>query len=286
MTAPGRLAYRGPMPERLARLKLDMSRPGFYDEPAFLAAERTDPTLLEAYAAFVEARPLPEGYVQYARARVEQTASFLLKELRADGRKGACIDMSAAISRFLERQGVWNYIVTGAVTISFPASTGRAPKHFWPIGNGPCTPGASAAHMWVNAPPFRIVDLTLAMQPYGNGEERWLPDAILAEDPRPGEVELADLLDPEGRTELRRALRREPNLQDVKLINAGILDRVKKFGTWEYRHDGTQIRYVACAISAPDAPMETAKNLQLNGRYMLDLWREFENSVGPPTAPT
>lgn len=265
------------MPGRLAGLNLDKSRPGFYDEPAFLAAERTDPTLLEAYAGFVQALPLDESYREYARARVKTTTTFLLEELKADGRNGACIDVSHALSRFLERQNVWNFIVSGAVTISFPASSGRPPKHFWPMGSGPHTLGAKAAHMWVHAPPFAVVDLTLMMQSYENGEERWLPGAVVAEHLSTAAAVLSDLVDPEGCLELQRTVRRSPNLQDVKLLNSKLLDRIKRLGVLEYLHEGTRIRYVACAVSAPDGPMETAKNLLLRGQDMMDLWRKFEH---------
>lgn len=273
------------MPARLARLKLDTSRPGFYDDPSFLAAERSDPTLLEAYAAFVEKRRVDARYADYARARVRETSTFLLRELKADGRKGACVDLSQALSRFLERQGVWNYIVSGAVTISFPSSSGLPDKHFWPIGNGPSVPGAVAAHAWVRVPPFAVVDLTLSMQPYTRGEERFLPDAIIAENPPTGSADLSDLLDPEARTDLRHHLGRTPRLDDVRLINAGLLDRIRAFGVWDIVNDGTGVRYVCCAVTAPDGPMETATSLCLRGRYMMDLWREYESATRPPSGP-
>lgn len=210
-----RWARIGGVPTRLAKLNLDTSRPGFYDDAAFLAAERGDPKLLEAYAGFVDGLTLDQDYFKYARERVRETASFLLKELKADGRQGACIDLASAVSRFLERQGVWNYLVKGALTLSFPASSGLSSKHFWPIGNGPSASGATAAHVWVRAPPFVVVDLTVAMQPYSECAECFLPDAVIAENAPRGKVGLSDLLDPEAREELRYRLHREPKLNRI-----------------------------------------------------------------------
>lgn len=96
------------MPTRLAGLGLDLTKPGFYDDPAFLAAERRDPRLLEAYAYFIDGISLDENYVEYVRERTHATVTFLHRALVEDGRMGACVDVSAALSRFLERQGVWN----------------------------------------------------------------------------------------------------------------------------------------------------------------------------------
>lgn len=42
--------------DRFRSLGIDFARPGFYDAPQFLAQERRDPRLLEAYAEWVLAR--------------------------------------------------------------------------------------------------------------------------------------------------------------------------------------------------------------------------------------
>jgi hypothetical protein len=41
----------------------------------------------------------------------------------------------------------------------------------------------------------------------------------------------------------------------------------------QYRE--TRVRYVACAVTAPDGPLETANNVVLRGKTMSDLWHEF-----------
>lgn len=75
------------LPNRLAALNLDTSRPGFYDDPAFLAAEKQDPRLLEAYGSHIDQLQLDDGYLAYARARVRETAAFLVDRLWMDPRR-------------------------------------------------------------------------------------------------------------------------------------------------------------------------------------------------------
>lgn len=167
-----------------AALKVDTSRPGFHAEKAFLRAEeRIGRTLLIEYATYVDAhtRALGAGYLQYARERVRETAAFLLERLLADGRPGACVDMSIILGAFLERQGVWNYAVRGEVEIVFSPALQLPPF----IMRSTDVPGHGLApgHVWLCAPPFGIVDLTLTLQAYENGEERHLPPSVLESNP-------------------------------------------------------------------------------------------------------
>src|SRR6187402_329685 len=107
------------MASRIDALGIDTSRPGFYNEPGFQAAERGDKKLLQAYADHVEHLSLDDGYLAYARERIVESASFFAERLHRDGRRGACLDASMILGQFLERQGVWNYVAEGALSIRF-----------------------------------------------------------------------------------------------------------------------------------------------------------------------
>lgn len=263
------------MPNRISQLKIDTTSPGFYDDPKFVEAERSDPSLLEAYAEFVRGRAFGHEYAAAARVQVESVTSFLSDRLRRDGRKGACIDMSCTVSRFLERLGVWNYIVIGSVTIEFPSDSKLKPRHFWSIGSGPSAQGARAAHAWVCAPPYSIIDLTLAMQPYTSGEENYLPKCVTEEHAIKATAIFSDIVDPEARASVRRVLGREPTISDLERLSAGLPERVRTLGAFEIYHNSTKVRYVACGVSAPDAPMELAENIRLSGKRMIELWQDF-----------
>ena len=75
---------------------INSSRPGFYDDPGFKSLEAETPTALEWYFPFVELAGRDVAYVERARGIIENAAAFLHERLVADGRKGACIDASAA----------------------------------------------------------------------------------------------------------------------------------------------------------------------------------------------
>ena len=257
---------------RLRKLGVNTSKPGFYDQPAFLAAEKTDPALLEAYADFVEERVHSKDYLASAERAVEQTTTFLYERLLADGRKGACVDISLVLSQFLERQGIWNYLVKGALTVVFPPSSGFDPRYFCPLtfGNNPAVTG----HAWVCAPPFRIVDLTLTMQPYTGGEEKYLDGPVLAKSGRPTSVTAVDLFDspPPGYP--------YPTLKDAQESDPTLLKRIKRYGAIEVPVRHTRLRYFACSPSAPDLPLEKARNLNLSGKWPIELWNDFEKTRG------
>jgi hypothetical protein len=73
---------------------IPLDAPGFYDYPAFPAAEREDPRFLELYARYVEARAYDEAYLAHAAAKITATANAVAAAVAADGRLGACVDAS------------------------------------------------------------------------------------------------------------------------------------------------------------------------------------------------
>src|SRR5258708_3092372 len=91
-----------------SRLGINFDVPGFHDTPEFKRAEQDNPTLLETYGDFVEARSYSASYLAWARPIILDAAAYLHRELVRDGRPGACIDASIALSQFLDRLGVWN----------------------------------------------------------------------------------------------------------------------------------------------------------------------------------
>jgi hypothetical protein len=255
------------VPHRLAALALDRSRPGFYDEPAFIAAERRDPRLLEVYAGHVDGLQFDDGYLRYARARVRATTAFLFERLWEDPRRGACVDVWLVLGRFLERQGVWNYGVRGAVAISFPPKSRLRPYHMRRHGDVP-------GHVWLCAPPLRIVDLTIALQEYSNDEARHLQKFIIEENARARAPVVADLLDDGDRLALRASLGREPRVADVSTFVAE---------AWTVRRAEVELRYTPTGVTALDGTLEAARNLQLSGKYPGELWLEFQQEKAPPT---
>ena len=60
----------------------------FYNHPAFLAAERQDPSFLEFYAAWVRARRRDDAYDVHVRRVVPRMADIIADEIARDGQLG------------------------------------------------------------------------------------------------------------------------------------------------------------------------------------------------------
>jgi hypothetical protein len=91
---------------------------GFYDDLAFLKAEQTNTRLLEKYARWVALRPRSPDYEARARTTVPRLASIIERRIEKDGLRGSCLNVSAMISRMLDRLGIWNFVHRGAFTVS------------------------------------------------------------------------------------------------------------------------------------------------------------------------
>lgn len=259
--------------ELLCELGVNTDAPGFYDDPRFVEAERENPFLLEEYSGFIRAKSFTVEYMDRARRIIKAASQFLFDRLAEEGLRGTCIDASMVLSRFLERQGVWNYAANGALTIFFDCSTGLDPTYFSPI----MMPGnkAKAGHVWLYAPPFEIVDVTVSRQPYRQGQERFLPDYVLAKKVSRCSFDAADLMEPEAVAHFAHMNSRLPTLEDVETISPGILERIRRFGPVEAKHGQTRLRYLTPAVSAPLEPLEEYRNLRLGGKYPAELYEEF-----------
>lgn len=262
--------------EAFRQLGISYTSPGFYDDPAFIAAENQAPAFLETYADYIETRVFDQQYLSRARQEVEAAALFLYRELVADGRLGACIDASLTLSRFLERQGIWNYVVKGALTIRFPDGSGVPTSYFQPImaTDNP----AMAGHVWLCAPPFRIVDITITQQPYDRGQDCFLTEPILAEAGSAAQVETADMIEEEAVSQFAAHYGRVPTLRDLQSMCPDAFSCMKKYGVIEIAKNNAVLKYIPCGISAPDAQLEESRGLCLSGKYSSELYEAYQRA--------
>jgi hypothetical protein len=130
--------------------------------------------------------------------------------------------------------------------------------------------------VWLRAPPYRVVDLTIGVQDYVHGEERHLPGYVCDEHPASSPATITDLLDDHDREALHANLRRTPRLEDISGFarDASIV-----------RHHDVAIRYVPTGVTAADVALEEARNLCLTGKYPLALWVDFVTQMAPPSGP-
>lgn len=255
--------------------------PGFYDDRAFVRAERSNPALLERYADFVRLRPHTDDYLARAEQVVRGVAGFLVTKLLQDGRLGACVDAALTLSRFLEQEGVWNYVAAGALAIHFSGEPTIPDAVFSPI----MQPGNSAVtgHAWVVAPPFNVIDVTAGLQPYEPEQASLVPTSTLILGPTPGvDWSPNDLFDADALAQFMIEYGRSPTKRDILRLVPGLDARIARLGVVEARTGRCHLVYTPCAITAPDCSLELARNLILSGRTPQDLYDEYVSLKGPP----
>ncbi len=73
---------------------IDVSAPGFYDDPTFSERESRNPDYLNNYARFVRGRQYSPEYLERAERVIRVVGDVLEAELVKDGREGACVDLT------------------------------------------------------------------------------------------------------------------------------------------------------------------------------------------------
>ena len=85
-----------------AEHNIPIQKPGFYDHPNFKAIEENNPAFLNCHARFVQQQPRDKAYDDRVKILVPKIAKTLHQELEAEGRFGACVDLSMVLSRILD----------------------------------------------------------------------------------------------------------------------------------------------------------------------------------------
>lgn len=256
---------RGQLVRRFEQLGIDVSAPGFYDDPRFLTEERRDRCFLEAYAEWVTHRERSPDYDAHVRDVLTKIAPIISERMDRHQWFGSCIAITGMLTRMLDRLGVWNTVMKGSVAIRTPDGASR---HFAIVDEYEGR-GYETGHYWLIAPPFDIVDLTLYHQ-------RWRPGdgAFQAVAPK---LVLAD------RTEIVKA--RADDVIAPALLRSGTdaemhraLPDQTRFGAIfparKVDQDGLEIRYVASGSTAPDVPLERVNLEASAGVPAIQIWNE------------
>ena len=267
MTAPGDDAES--LAQEFSRLGISTNSPGFYDHPSFLEREKIQSDFLELYASYVEKRHYELDYLEYSRGVIGKSAEILHKELARDGRLGACIDTSMVLSRILEREGVWNYCAKGALTLEFPSQSGIPNLYLWPVDKGEF----QAAHAWLVAPPFLLVDIAIKYQPYKHDVTEYLPNMVIVEEAQQSRPSEDDLFSPYARAHFQK--------QGVPrgLLVAKVIPRLPRFWSVfpprKIDMGNARIKYTPTGISASDRPLEEITSLMLSGKTGIEIYRDL-----------
>ena len=221
-------------------------KPGFFDHEAFLTAERQNSRLLEDYARYCQLVTADPEYRECARVAITETISYVAPYVQADDCQGLCVKIALLLSRFLERQGVWNYIENGGLVIQYPGDSKLRPKeldpHFFR--------GGTHGHGWLVAPPFRIIDLAITRQFYEGGEENYRPDMVISDDAEPTQPWPF----PQG----------PPNREIARSFPPSLL-----------RQGQLVLTYVPYGIGGPSESFEEMAHPSFNGLSPFDLFKKY-----------
>jgi len=238
--------------------------PGFYNHPRFIAREQANADFLNNYARFVQARNYTEDYLARASLIIPAATRAIFEELTRDGREGACVDTSGVLSKSLERHGIWNFVVKGSLTITYPARAGISPQYFYTLDSGQYT----APHAWLFAPPFAIVDATLRHQGCSPAELCHLPDVVLADSFDPVVATIKDLVSPEVR---RHFISKGYSIENEL---TQYVEFMTVFPAVETLVGETSLKYFPCAVSAPDVELEDMIGLSSSPRRAITIYHE------------
>ena len=239
--------------DQLRQLGIDTTRFGFYDQPAFLAAERRDGAFLEQYALWVQTRPRTAGYDARVRDVVPRLAEFLADLFEREDMQRSCVHVSSMMPRILDRLGVWSFGLKGSMIAEV------ALQDLW-RGQSMCDipdfRGAELGHAWVVAPPFVIVDGTIRLQsPAGDPINAFMPPIVAVEDaplikPTVVDVVSAELRSlhqqREGRLDSQLHHRLVPQL---RAFGSAFPSRVVRFGD-------LALRYVPAGVRISEVGLE------------------------------
>jgi hypothetical protein len=250
---------------------IEVSAPGFYDHPIFSQRESGHPGYLNNYARFVRGRQYSPAYMEKAERVILAVGEILENELVKDGRQGACVDLNMVFSRILDKEGVWNHIVSGSLAVESPG--GRLAS-FPSLDFG----DFAAGHAWVYAPPFDVVDLTIRQQPYDSPRTKvLLPKTIFEKAVTPFRLKPTDVC---SKALLRMAAERGvPNDKAIFTLEPHLREFFQLFPCNLVKRERLAFRYVPVAVSASDAPLEKIVNYPMNGRFAAQIYEELVKPI-------
>jgi hypothetical protein len=267
LRSPYNLTYED-LADELSSRGVDIDKPNFLNNTEFIEYLGKEPKFIETYACFVQRRFLSNSYLRHSQNVIEIASRVLHNELISDGRQGACIDASGVLSQSLEMLGIWSYQVVGSLTVSFPKS-GIDPLYFYSRDSG----DFAAAHSWIVAPPFAIVDITISTQPYRAGVNALLPDVVLQRDVQNAEYTIEDLCSPDYLAAAQFAGIDKSNME--KDMYENLADFHSAFRPSRLTHHSTELKYIPMGIVSFDGALDVNKSLCLNGRSGFAIYNDL-----------
>jgi hypothetical protein len=256
--------------QRFRSVGIDTTRPGFYDQSAFLNQEKANPEYLKLCTRWLARRPLSEGYRRRAERVVPAVAESVAEMFVGSEMVASCMNGSAMLSRVLERAGIWNHVIHGSLVLTVPRE--GVWRAFQTVDHRDF-PGAVCGHAWVFAPPFHVVDVTIALQRWDDEARPFVPAKVLTTFTSRVQVEIEDVV----AARLRPQLRGSPLWGKRELVYEAEPELREMEGyvpAMDLRVGEAQLRYVPVATRLPDTDLEAMNTMSgCTGPTGAEVWR-------------
>jgi hypothetical protein len=249
-----------------SNLGINTSMPGFYNDPAFIKTENSNPSFLNEYNKFVLGRSYTDDYLLNAEKKISVISEILYGELSKTDRKRACIDIAQVLMLILEKEKIWCCMFDGSMTVEYSKDLNIGNTYFHTVDNG----DFSVAHAWVSAPPYKIIDLSLYSQDYEPNEKPFIPKYILADTVSEAKIQAIDIISPTVALCYNTSL--EHLLKVYYENNPYVPDFIRCFPPVYVQSDKIKLKYIALHAGASDGKLESARCLDFSGRTPFEIY--------------
>ena len=250
--------------------KIPFDTPGFYDHPNFMQVEEKNASYLSNYAKFVHDRPREQSYNDFVKKMVPIVANTYHEKFMQHGGLKPDTDIAAMISKALEKMNIWNYVLKGSITLDFPAESGIDTRHFWSLDHD----GFTTAHVWLVAPPFYVVDITLSLHSFSEAESNYIAAPVCAEANNIINPDIEDVISEGYCSHLQNI--NVPRSEYYAVISPQTEKFMNVFPSRQVTSDKLKIKYIPVSVSAPDVPFEQMTAIRFDGQTAFDI---YENDI-------
>ena len=177
--------------------------------------------------------------------------------------------------RILEQEGFWVSAFKGALRIVPGPQSGLCPTTFYAFDAS--NPRASAGHVWLSAPPFHIIDVTIKLQPYMDDISAQIPDYVLVDSADHFPIAIDDVADPSIVRSLSSGGWRGDAAFDAVDKNLPLIRQL--FPGLSVGHEMTVLKYAPTAVTASDGSLQTNRAMKFSGGRFG--WEVYQQTIRP-----
>jgi hypothetical protein len=258
--------------QEFANARILTDEPGFYEDPAFIRREAKVPHYLDNYARFVQQQPYSLTYLDRAEPIIHVVSEELQLALKEDGTPEAHAEATFVMSRILEREGVWNYVASGSLSMTFPAGSGFEPFSF-PAFNVQCGKAIECSYRWVVAPPFQVIDIAIQACRYPYPFNHLLPKIVWEPSGEPAIAEMSDFFGANALKEIAKTGMTMDEALDRYLPNyrSGF---APDFSPRSINRLDTQLKYVPTGVVAAENSLEQFTGFKSRGLTAAQIYAQ------------